>query len=78
MATQVFRSEDFQCGHTLNGPAIIEAPDTTVVVPEERKIRVDEYGNIQNWPVGFFGDEMEDLVARSEAQARRMHKRGKK
>jgi predicted ATPase len=33
---------------------------------------VDAYGNIRNWPAGFFGDEMEDLVARSEAQARRM------
>jgi predicted ATPase len=32
---------------------------------------VDEYGNIRNWPEGFFGDEMEDLVARAEAQAQR-------
>ena len=33
---------------------------------------VDSFGNIQNWPSGFFGDEMADLVARSEAQAQRM------
>lgn len=33
---------------------------------------IDGYGNIRNWPEGFFGDEMEDLVKRSEAQARRM------
>ncbi len=46
VATQVYRLEDFQCGHTVEGPAIIEAPDTTVVVPEERKISVDEYGNM--------------------------------
>jgi predicted ATPase len=32
---------------------------------------VDLYGNILNWPEGFFGNEMEDLVRRSEAQARR-------
>jgi predicted ATPase len=32
---------------------------------------VDLFGNILNWPEGFFGDEMADLVARSEAQARR-------
>lgn len=32
---------------------------------------VDDYGNIRNWPNGFFGDEMADLVARSEAQSRR-------
>ncbi|MCC7418298.1 MAG: DUF3696 domain-containing protein [Acidobacteria bacterium] len=37
-------------------------------------LQVDLYGNILNWPAGFFGDEMEDLVARSEAQARRMAK----
>jgi predicted ATPase len=35
-------------------------------------LEVDLYGNILNWPAGFFGDEMEDLVARSDAQARRM------
>lgn len=36
------------------------------------ELDVDEYGNIRNWPEGFFGDEMGDLVARTEAQARRM------
>lgn len=35
-------------------------------------LEVDLFGNILNWPEGFFGDEMGDLVARSEAQARRM------
>jgi predicted ATPase len=35
-------------------------------------LKVDLFGNILNWPDGFFGDEMGDLVARSEAQARRM------
>lgn len=38
------------------------------------ELDVDDYGNIKNWPDGFFGDEMEDLVARTEAQARRMKK----
>ncbi len=37
-----------------------------------RTLEVDAYGNILNWPEGVFGDEMEDLVARAEAQARRM------
>lgn len=36
------------------------------------ELRVDDYGNILNWPPDFFGDELGDLVARSEAQARRM------
>jgi predicted ATPase len=35
-------------------------------------LQVDRYGNILNWPDGFFGDEMEDLVARTKAQAKRM------
>lgn len=38
---------------------------------------VDLFGNIKNWPEGFFGDEMEDLVARTEAQARRSKKKEK-
>lgn len=36
------------------------------------ELDVDEFGNIKNWPEGFFGDEMEDVVARTEAQAERM------
>lgn len=39
------------------------------------ELEVDRYGNITNWPEDFFGDEMEDLVARTEAQARRMQAR---
>lgn len=38
------------------------------------ELDVDDYGNIKNWPDGFFGDEMGDLVARTEAQAKRMQK----
>jgi hypothetical protein len=33
---------------------------------------MDMFGNIKNWPDGFFGDEMEDLVARTRAQSNRM------
>lgn len=36
------------------------------------ELQVDAFGNILNWPDKFFGDEMSDLVARTEAQARRM------
>ena len=39
------------------------------------QLEVDEFGNIRNWPEGFFGDEMADLVARAEAQTRRMRSR---
>ena len=40
------------------------------------ELDVDAYGNIKNWPDGFFGDEMADLVARTDAQAKRMEKAG--
>ncbi|MGE3345445.1 MAG: DUF3696 domain-containing protein [Vicinamibacterales bacterium] len=33
---------------------------------------IDMFGNIKNWPQSFFGDEMDDLVARTVAQSRRM------
>jgi predicted ATPase len=31
------------------------------------ELKVDEYGNIENWPQDFFGDEMGDLSAMTEA-----------
>ncbi len=34
-------------------------------------LELDTYGNINNWPQGFFGDEMGDLVAMTEAAMRR-------
>jgi predicted ATPase len=40
------------------------------------QLDVDAYGNIKNWPENFFGDEMADLVARTEAQAKRMQAEG--
>lgn len=46
--------------HSDNGAARLEHLD------------VDAFGNIRNWPANFFGDEMEDLVARTEAQAARL------
>lgn len=34
---------------------------------ELEPLELDLYGNIQNWPDNFFGDEMEDAVARTTA-----------
>ena len=36
-----------------------------------RELEVDEYGNIRNWPDGFFGDEMGDRLAMMDAEMRR-------
>lgn len=40
---------------------------------ESRRDRliIDEFGNIENWPENFFGDEMGDLFAMTEAQRER-------
>jgi len=35
------------------------------------RLDVDEYGNIRNWPQGFFGDEMGDLAAKTIAEMKR-------
>lgn len=35
------------------------------------KLNLDLFGNITNWPPDFFGDEMGDLVAMTEAEMRR-------
>jgi predicted ATPase len=32
-----------------------------------KELEIDEYGAIKNWPRGFFGDEMEDVLAQSKA-----------
>jgi N-methylhydantoinase A/oxoprolinase/acetone carboxylase beta subunit len=46
MKTAVYRLEKLQCGNVIEGPAILETMDTTVVVPDDRKVTVDEYSNL--------------------------------
>ena len=38
------------------------------------RLRMDEFGNIENWPPNFFGDEIGDLFAMTEAQWKRQNK----
>ncbi len=40
-------------------------------VSEIDRLEIDEFGNIANWPENFFGDEMGDLFAMTEAQRKR-------
>ena len=35
------------------------------------QLKVDEYGNISNWPKDFFGDEMGDVVKKTQAEMKR-------
>ena len=39
---------------------------------EIKRLKVDEYGNISNWPQDFFGDDIGDLVEKTKAE---MHRR---
>lgn len=62
----------------------LSADDTALYFCEMRgeashatALDVDEYGNIRNWPPGFFGDEMGDLAAMTDAaMARQMARSG--
>jgi N-methylhydantoinase A len=44
--TSTFDYELLEAGNVVEGPAIIEAPQTTIVIPPGQKGRVDEYKNI--------------------------------
>jgi N-methylhydantoinase A len=44
--TQVYRAEDLGPGARFAGPAIVERPDTTVVVGVGQRAEVDAYGNL--------------------------------
>ena len=38
--------EKLQYGNVIDGPAIVEGVDTSVVIPRDRKVTVDEYLNM--------------------------------
>ena len=44
MKTRVFDAAALQPGNRVDGPAILEAPDTTTVVPPGWQFRVHETG----------------------------------
>jgi N-methylhydantoinase A len=44
--TPVYRSEDLEPGHKIAGPAIVERPDTTIVIGVGQRAEVEPYGNI--------------------------------
>ena len=43
-------------------------------VSRKDQLIIDEFGNIENWPENFFGDEIGDLFAMTEAQRERQKK----
>lgn len=44
--TPVYRAQSLQPGQTIAGPAILERPDTTIVVGPGQRAEVEPYGNI--------------------------------
>jgi N-methylhydantoinase A len=44
--TQVYRYEHLGPGATIQGPAIVERPDTTVVVGVGQRLEVEPFGNM--------------------------------
>ena len=40
-------------------------------VSEIEQLKMDEYGNISNWPQNFFGDDTGDLFAKAKAEIKR-------
>ena len=45
--TPVWDGDRFAPGHTVDGPAIVETTDTTVVVHAGQRLAVDRYGNFE-------------------------------
>jgi N-methylhydantoinase A/oxoprolinase/acetone carboxylase beta subunit len=41
--TSVYDLSKLEAGNVIEGPAIIEAPTTTLVVPDDMEVEVDEY-----------------------------------
>ena len=39
---------------------------------EIERLKIDDFGNIKNWPENFFGEVMGDMFAMTDAQAKRM------
>jgi N-methylhydantoinase A len=46
-ASQIYRGQHLRHGNVVRGPAVIEFPDTTVVVHPAQVASIDAYGNVQ-------------------------------
>ena len=50
--TPVYAREQMHAGQRVPGPALVEAVDTTVLVPPEMALAIDEYDNMVMTLVG--------------------------
>ena len=44
--TAIYEYERLKPGNVIEGPAIVESPTTTVVIPPEKLARIDPYLNM--------------------------------
>jgi predicted ATPase len=51
--------------------------DVSKTPAQLEELRLDIFGNIENWPKDFFGDEMEDIAEQSKAALRKRMKAAK-
>ena len=51
-AVAVFRRVDLRTGHRLSGPAFIEGPESTTLLPPGVLLTVDSFGTLHLWPDG--------------------------
>jgi N-methylhydantoinase A/oxoprolinase/acetone carboxylase beta subunit len=45
LATPIFSLDRLRCGNIVEGPAVIEADNTTLVLPEFGRLNIDRYRN---------------------------------
>lgn len=45
--TPVYSIHDLAYGHVIYGPTVIESPSSTIVVPENYRVKVDRIGNLE-------------------------------
>ena len=58
-------------GHAAKDEVAVHFIEACQGKTEIRELVIDEYGNIANWPKGFFGDDMDDLASMTKAAAER-------
>ena len=46
-------------------------------ISQAEQLKVDEYGNISNWPQNFFGDDMGDVAKKTKAEMKRRKEKKK-
>ena len=45
VGTDIYERDLLECGNRIEGPAVIESPDTTYVIPPKWSYTVDKYRN---------------------------------